>query len=261
MTVNAHTRACNDCKLRIKTYQNVAGALTGFDRLLTLKEAEDHILLSSVFCFAVIKYAKSFIDNETSFGNRRYSIKHLKKTKNFSLVIHKHLMELRNTLVAHDDFGSIEPRIIQLFMSLEGTNFPIPMSIAVSNKCLAYPIDLEGVQKLRNHTTACLEGILTKLYDDLAKIREVALAHPDQATEGMLYKKDYGKMALDDPAFPDVMSNEWLNNTHPDFTHIHNGFRYEELRIRRDFHGPERIKLPNGLEIVIEPPNSGVPQD
>ena len=145
MTINAHTRACNDCKLSIKTYQNVAGALNGFDRLLTLNEAEDHILLSSVFCFAVIKYAKSFIDNETSFGNIRYPIKHLKKIENFSLEIHKHLLELRNTLVAHDDFESIEPRIIHLFMSLEGTDFPIPMSIAVSNKCLAYPIDLEGV--------------------------------------------------------------------------------------------------------------------
>jgi hypothetical protein len=49
------------------------------------------------------------------------------------------------------------------------------------------------------------------------------------------------------------MSNEWLDTKEPDFAHRHNGFHYETLRIRRDFHGPEKITLPNGEAIDIHP--------
>jgi hypothetical protein len=35
---------------------------------------------------------------------------------------------------------------------------------------------------------------------------------------------------------------------------------YEELRVRRDFYGPERIKLPDGCEVEISPPNTSPPK-
>lgn len=267
MTPNAHALACRDCKLSIKTYQNVSGALSAFDRFIDLHPSGDHILLSSIFCFAVVKYAKLFIDTETSLGKTRYSVRHLKKIPNFSFEVHTHLLELRNTLVAHDDFVSIEPKILQLCMSVHGTNFPIPTTIGISNKCLAYPVDLDAALKLKHHVAACLDGILNKLFLDLTRIREAALADPGQTVEGRRYKENYDRVPIDANTgnvgleIPDFMSNKWLDNNHPDFTHIHSGYRYEELRIRRDFHGPERIKLPNGFEIVIEPPESKSPQD
>lgn len=96
--MNAHTQSCNDSKLGIKAYQNLVGSLNAFDRLTGLIPAGDHILLSSVFCFAVVKYAKPFIDTETPFGKTRYPVRQLKKEQGFSIEIHRHLLELRNTL-------------------------------------------------------------------------------------------------------------------------------------------------------------------
>jgi hypothetical protein len=253
-----HRRSVNDCKLSIKAYQNLVGALNAFDRLISLWDKDDNLLLSSVFCFAVVKYARPFTQTKTPLGKASYPISHLRKTQNFSIKAHAHLLKIRDTLVAHDDFESIEPKILQCCISLNETNFPIPITIAVSNKCLAFPVDKSSVLILKEHVAACVGGALDKLNSDLARMRETTLAHHDEAEGGVRYKKNYGRQSIEPNGSglqpPDVMTDEWLNNPNPDFSHIHNGFRYEELRLRRDFHGPERIKLPDGTYIEIAPP-------
>ncbi len=256
--MNAHTHACNDAKLGIKAYQNLVGSLQGFDRFLSLIPTKDHILLSSVFCFAVVKYAKPFVDTDTSFGTTRYPTRHLKSEPNFDLAVHNHLIELRNTLVAHDDLESIEPRILSMCISVQPTGFSIPMSIGLSNKCLAYPIVPESTVKLRTHVAACVQGALNKFHLELAKVRDAALKYPEHAAEDQRYLKHYGQDRIEIGGShlqpPEFMSDEWLNCGAPDFDHIHKGLLYEELRVRRDFCGPERIKLPNGDEVEISPP-------
>jgi hypothetical protein len=258
--MNTHDRACNDCKLGIKAYQNLVGSLHGFERLAALVQSDDHILLSSIFCFAVVKYAKPFVETETPFGKTRYSIRQLKTVGGFSVEMHEHLVGLRNTLVAHDDLESIEPRLLQYCLSLTGSAYSIPMSIAVSNKCLSYPADLQSVQKMKDHVAACVRGALDKLYVDLAKVRDFALKHPEQTKENIRYQKNYGQSQIEKGGShlrpPEFMGDEWLNANAPDFGHIHNGFRYEELRLRRDFNGPEIIKMPDGCELHITPPTT-----
>lgn len=262
--MNIHTQACNDAKLGIKAYQNLVGSLQGFDRFISLAPTKDHILLSSVFCFAVVKYAKPFVDTETSFGKTRYRTRHLKNESAFNAGLHQHLIELRNTLVAHDDLESIEPRILQMCMAVQPTGFNIPVSIGLSNKCLAYPISSESVVKLRAHVAACVQGALNKVHQDLARVRDATLNHPEQAAEGQRYAKHYGEARIEEGGThlqpPDLMSDEWLNSSAPSFSHVHKGLMYEELRVRRDFYGPERIGLPDGSEIEISPPNENPPK-
>ncbi|HXU92263.1 MAG TPA: hypothetical protein VFP33_01270 [Gallionella sp.] len=255
--MNIHAQACNDAKLGIKAYQNLVGSLQGFDRFLSLIPTKDHILLSSVFCFAVVKYAKPFVDTKTSLGTTRYPMRHLKSEAGFDAALHNHLIELRNTLVAHDDLESIEPRILQMCMSVEPTGFNIPMAIGLSNKCLAYPIASESVVKLRTHVEASVQGVLNKVHLDLARVRDAALKYPEQAAQEQRYQKHYGQDRIEkDGSYlqpPNFMNDEWLNSNAPNFSHIHKGLLYEELRVRRDFCGPERIKLPDGSEVEISP--------
>jgi hypothetical protein len=261
--MNLYERSCNESKLGVKAYQNLLGSLNAFNKLIGLITSNDHIVLSSVFCFAVVKYAKPFIETGTSFGKTRYPTKHLQKTSGFSKEIHDHLVALRNTLVAHDDLESIEPRILKFCVSINESSYTIPVSIAISNKCLAYPADLESACKLRDHVSACVKSTLDKLNSDLANVRQIAIAHPEQATTVERYRKNYGQEKINVGGsqlhLPDFMSDEWLNANQPDFTHIHNGFQYEELKVRRDFYGPERIKLPSGEEIEIVPNNPDIP--
>jgi hypothetical protein len=261
--MNAHTQSSNEAKLGIKAYQNLVGSLHAFDRFAALIPTGDHILLSSVFCFSVVKYAKPFVETETPFGKTRYPVRHLKAEQGFDYAMHTHLLELRNTLVAHDDLESIEPRILQFCLSVNPSGFSIPVSVAVSNKCLAYPINSESTLKLKIHVEACVRGALNKIHSDLAKIRDAALKHPEQTAEGIRYKKDYGQAKIEETGSqlqpPDFMTDEWLNSNEPNFSHIHNGLLYEELRIRRDFYGPEQIRLPDGSEIHISPPGTEQP--
>lgn len=256
--MNSHEKFCNDCKLGIKAYQNLAGSLNAFERLLELAQSSDHTILSSVFCFAVIKYGKPFVETKSPFGRIRYKTQQLKSINGFSMEMHEHLLQLRNTLVAHDDLESIEPRLLEFCISPTDSTLRIPLSVAISNKCLSYPADLLSIHKIKEHVEACVQGVLTKLQIDLKNVRDASLAHPEQANENIRYQKNYGQSKVEKEGAnikpPNFMADEWLNTNAPDFSHIHNGFRYEELRVRRDFYGPEIIKFPDGSEMHITPP-------
>jgi len=105
-----------------------------------------------------------------------------------------------------------------------------------------------------------LEGVDAKLAEDIKRIRSIAIEHPKQAEEATRYSKDYGKDHI--PAGgkqltpPTSMNDEWLNPTEPDFSEVHNGFRYEHVAFKQDFYGPERIKFPNGYEIEFRRPKT-----
>ena len=55
------------------------------------------------------------------------------------------------------------------------------------------------------------------------------------------------------PVLPDFMKDSWLDVPEPDFSEVHNGFRYESISMKREFHGPESIELPDGRRIKISP--------
>lgn len=254
--MNQHQRAIHDAKLSLKAFQNLAGAHQGFQKLLFLGQSNDLILLSSVFCFAVVKYGRPFVDTKTENGKTRFPIGVLKKTPGFVATIHEHLLELRNSLIAHDDLERIEPRILTLFLSIGDPAVRIPTSVVASNMCLAFPNTTSVIEGFRDHVAACVQGTQSKLNSDLARIRQAALDNPSEATDGGRYERNYGSASpIDGSRFqsPDIMSNEWLDTQAPDFAHTHNGFHYETLRIRRDFHGPEKITLPDGKVIEIHP--------
>jgi hypothetical protein len=254
--MNQHQRACHDARVTLKAYQNLVGAHHGFEKLLALGQSTDLILLSSVFCFAVIKYGKPFVETKTPGGKTRFSVRALKAIPGFVAGIHQHLLELRNSLVAHDHLDSIQPHILTLFLSVESPATLIPVSVVASNMCLAFPNTVAAIESLRDHVAACAQGAQNKLYSDLARIRQAALDNPSAVRDGSRYEKDYG------PATPlsgsrfqpsDMLQNEWLDIGPPSFSHAQPGFHYETLRVRRDFYGPQTITLPNGKLVHINP--------
>jgi hypothetical protein len=221
-----------------------------------LFSTNDAVMLSATFCLGVVRYSKPFIESAGRGGKRRYPIRHLKKVAGFDEGVHRHLIELRNTLIAHDDFESIEPRILTAGLTLENLDFTIPTTIAVSNKCIAYPNDTGAVRRFHAHTSACITGVQEKLNDDMARVRAAALANPADARTNARYERNYGAavpLAGVELRPPDFMASDWLNAGTPDFSQVHNGFHYEELRARRDFHGPERIELPDGNVFELRP--------
>jgi hypothetical protein len=134
----------------------------------------------------------------------------------------------------------------------------IPTSLVMGNKSISHPVDLQSVEAFETHTERSVTGVQQKLFEDMARLRELIILHPDQAKQAVKYSKHFGSVEI--PAGgnrlsePDFMQDEWLNPKEPDFSSIHNGFRYEAIKLRRNFYGPETIKLPNGEQIIISPP-------
>lgn len=258
--MNEFLRCRRDCFLGVKAHQNIKASLLAFERLCVLVGSDDHLLLSSIFHVGVIRYAKPFLNTESCTGRVTYPVSSLKKLPTFSVKAHEHIITVRNTLVAHDDFEQIEPRMLLMNVNVEGSSLDIPVSIAIANKCISHLSDLQGTHTIRNHVMSALQGVGKKLSEDIKRIRSIAIEHPNQVEEAVKYSKNYGKdhIPVGGKQFnpPDFLNEQWLDPIEPDFSEVHNGFRYERVTFRQDFYGPERIKLPNGYEIEITPPGN-----
>jgi hypothetical protein len=255
--MNDFDRIKRDCVIGIKALHSVRTAYLAFERLCSLADSSDHLLITSMFHLGVVKYAKPFTKSRSKTGVVCYPIKFLKRVAGFSNEVHKHLLVLRHKLVVHDDFEDIEARVLILNISVRPTKFGIPVRIIVANKSIAYPKDTHGASLLRDHAKATLSGIQVKLFNDLGKLRQVALDHPDQADAAISYSANYGSQNIEIGGtrlnFPDLSSNPWLSPSEPDFSTIHDGYFYETLRFNRDFIGPERITLPDGRSVEFTP--------
>jgi hypothetical protein len=255
--VNDFLKLRAQCHGGIKAFQNVNASSGSFERLAALSDSQDVLVLSALLHAAVIRYGKPFVQAESNSGKVVYPTKHLKSVQGFSMDVHEHLLKVRNTLIAHDDFTQIEPRILFFSINPQNTDVQIPTAIVVANKCISHPADVAAAQTLLAHTQACRQGILNKLHADITQLRAIALKHPDQLKNGEKYSKHCGTYEIaaggSPLSPPDFSDDKWLDNEEPDYSSVHNGFRYEGLRIKVDFHGPERIFLPDGSSIELTP--------
>ena len=110
--MNRYEKQVIDCKVGIKALQNIYASACGFYRMLKNRDSQDSILISSIFYWSVIRYAKPFLNLKFEGRNIRYAIKKIKNTKGFDKQTHNHLISVRNTLIAHDDFEQISPRLL-----------------------------------------------------------------------------------------------------------------------------------------------------
>lgn len=255
--MNEFSRCRRDCFLSIKAYQNVRASLLAFEKLCSALHTNDNFLLSSFFYMGVVRYAKPFLNNRSESGNITYPIKQLKKNSSFSLEMHEHILELRNTLIAHDDFEQIEPRILTAGLQPSQIDFLIPTTIWMSNKCISYPSDLKGSIKLKEHVAVTLSSIQQKLTEDITRFRKVLIDFPEQAKKAKKYEQHLSKtnIPVSGATFisPGYTNEKWLDTPEPTFAEIHNGYHYESIQMKQDFTGPETIQLPNGMTVIITP--------
>jgi len=161
--MNEFLRCRRDCFVGMKAFQNLRASLLAFERLCMLANCGDHFLLSSFFYMGVMRYAKPFLNTHLKSECITYPIKNLKKVLNFSINIHDHIIEIRNTLVTHDDFEQIEPRLLYCGLNLEKSDFLIITNILLANKCISYPSDLNGMNKIKDHIAVTFNSIQDKL--------------------------------------------------------------------------------------------------
>lgn len=253
--MNHFERCMRDCQIGVKAFQNIRASLLAFQRICGLISSDDSILLEGLFHAGVIRYAKPFVKSR---GEVSHPVKDLLNVEGHSKNLHDHLMTIRDTLIAHDDFTKIKPRILFYGASVKGANIAVPTSIVVANKCLGYPSDLEGAQSIRTHVDATLRGVVNSLGKNISRLRDLVIKNPEELLNKSDYSRHMGTVSLKEGVgqlpSADIMNDSWLDTLEPTFLEILNGYRYEEIKMRCDFHGPEEIDLPGGKKIVITPP-------
>ncbi|MCP4988911.1 MAG: hypothetical protein GY928_23505 [Colwellia sp.] len=233
-----------NCKLGIKAFQNVSSSETRFTRMLALFVRDDEDLLSALFSSAVVSYAKPFLRSKMGDSQVIYPIKDLKKKcASFEIDMHNHLIKIRNTVVAHDDFVDIDPRLLQVGVTAGGLF--IPTTMIMSNKCISFPTKIELIQAILIHVSATKHFIYLKLREDITKLRQQIVQYPKTVKKSQ-YKKGFGNINNPTQDVSNIKEDAWLDLPAPSFESIEKTYKYDEIKVGKDFTDYEKIETPNG---------------
>ncbi|WP_147302573.1 hypothetical protein [Ectopseudomonas oleovorans] len=210
------------------------------------------VVKSALFYKAVIRYARPFLNSNSSDGKLMYPVRRLKRYEGFDSEMHEHLIDVRNALVAHDDFEELPPRILFHGFSPAGEDYLIPLSVTISNSCLQSADRIEDWMKIHAHVVAAETGALQILHGQIAEARKRALDAPEE-TKNVAYRKEMGTHSPEDGVRNLDLNDDWLSGIFPSFENVGIQYQYEHNRMNLQFLGPEVIHTPQGKEITITP--------
>lgn len=253
--VDLHGRRCKIC---IKAFQNVQAALFYMTKLEDLHAGGEKPLLSSIFLSAVIRYARPFTESRTKRGDKvKFGVKPLKAVDGFDLGMHHHLLHVRDRLLAHDDLAEIQPALVASCVFVPRMKKSIPVRINMANKCLGYPSERNTVAKMKAHISAALFGISAETDKALVAYRTATIENPNMGNVQTETTEKLGAFAPGDAWYhfkpPSLAGHAQLEIQVPDYSHVHDGYQYEELSVERHFRGPEKINLGEGIVLEFWP--------
>ena len=166
-----------------------------------------------------------------------------------------HLLDVRNSLIGHDDHDMIDPKLITLVVRPQDNEgkpiASIPVSMTVLNMCLAHPLELESIQKILDHVAMVHKGIESNLYMTLDELQKRAAKYPSEAEELVAYSEVQTKPAQSGSnqsvSYPvDYAENAWFQIKKP-----YEGYHYHNYRFSGDFWNQE-VELPDGAKNGFE---------
>lgn len=134
-------RAKYDCLRWLKGFQNIQRSELFMKRFAEMANSPDHHTKEALFQAAIVSYAKPFTETETGQGRAILPVKPLKDDPSFEVDMHKHMMDLRHKLIAHDDFTAIEPKYawVSLVDSSDPNGVLAPFQAYLRNSCISEP--------------------------------------------------------------------------------------------------------------------------
>lgn len=248
------------CQISIKAFHNVGAA---HDALVVLaetceKQESNPVVLGSLFLSAVVRYCRPFTKTETPLGHSAFPTRSLKKVIGFRVDLHKHLLHLRNRLLAHDDLDELIPPILTKSIQPRGSKIRVPIEVAIANKALAYPAQAKAIIEIRDHIAAAHKGIGMKLNADMKAFRDVCADHQEESDRYFTYEGKMGSEHI--PAGGkrvtggiDISKDPFLVPDEPMFAEMPDGYRYEQVRVVGAFYGPYEVPTEDGGKVVISP--------
>lgn len=253
--MNRYKQISEDCKFFAKAYQNVQGSSKAMARFAADLAVGDETVLAALFCHAVVRYAKPFVETQTATGRkRRLKARDLARREGFDRAMHEHLLELRHTLIAHDDLASINPRVFKATLEEKASGARVTAAVQVASKTLAYPDEIKSVERLARHIASCAEGLSSQLTELVLALASEGARNPEDEQEATEWSRDLshfitegdGRAIIEVPQFseaPDV----------PDFSDFYESLRYELFERRWDLSSPVIVRAADGSTLVVAP--------
>lgn len=213
---------------------------------------------------AVINYARPFSSNRGQGGGKRtYSTGHIDKTPGFDRAMHRHLLELRDKLIAHSDADYVDAAAFCFELGVSGRDtvlnadfaIEIPIEVRVAARAL-HSISDEGlVRAYLAHVTAAAAGAAEKLLAEMNLLLRTAQEHTDahrQSRESNLpefFRQEHdlptdGRLQI---PFAPPPASQTLKAPPLKAFGDHYCYRMIEFGVR--FHGEYSFKSPSGTEI------------
>lgn len=176
----------------------------------------------------VISYARLFVHSETSTGKITYPSRQLMRAVGFDLELHKHILDLRNQIVAHGDYHVFPST---MYLQAIGDN-RLPVALGIKAKGMLGIASHDLALRYEKHLSVCearIEELLKRECDELiaqAKLHPVRFTETHNVPEHsqkVLIESNFevlpGPMGpaatVEEPEFPsDLMGYDYITLTH-----------------------------------------------
>jgi len=160
------------CIDHLRALGSIRAAERYMAKLLEQPPSCDTELAGALHSAAVIAYSQAFTTAHTRAGKVTYKIHRLKKAVGFDKRLHRHLLDLRDRLIAHADYAVL-PSVMD--MSLIGD---LPVALTLKVKRLAGIRSRGLAERYHRHFRACRVAIEASLNDELRELVAEGRKHP-----------------------------------------------------------------------------------
>jgi hypothetical protein len=171
LAISDHARALN----------SILAARSAAEALRRNWENPDLEVRSALYTQIVVNYARPFIPNVVNGRMRTYPINDLKRQADFDRALHKHLVDLRNKLLAHADSEYLQGRVFHRFLDVagKGGTVRVPIGVSVRVQALHGISDKATIEQYVGHFAAAGPCIDAKLREALDALLRAFIQYPD----------------------------------------------------------------------------------
>jgi hypothetical protein len=242
-TAARHTRALDQLNQAVRF---MASLEAGWESL-------DQVVKSALFTAAVIHYARPFGKNKGGGAAGSYGIGRLKKAPGFDRVLHGHLLDLRDKLIAHQDGTVLKARVGHCVIELHDHGLQIPAQTFGVVSALEGLATRELADRYLKHLTACAEAVGQRTVETLLDANRAAHQYPDTQSDmhkATLFSKR--EMTAGKTFVPVPFENEATNIQAPQFPAAPDGYMWRRTLVTVTPSAKYEWKGPDGAPASIE---------
>jgi hypothetical protein len=136
----------------------------------------DDEIASALHATSVIAYARPFTTAKAKQGNIFYPVRDLQRQPGFDAALHRHLMALRNQLIAHSDYGVLRST---MYMQAVGDSQELPVSLGLNVKRLVGIESKTLAERYLSHLDVCVARISAAFDVEFKAMARHVRDHPE----------------------------------------------------------------------------------